>query len=307
MQNVHEGSGPTIPLIHQIQCVRREIGLRERNYPRWVSEDRMKQAKADDELAAMRAVLVNAPGAVGPAEPGTAAGGRGVMLFIGCDPGLSGAIGVIDAAGAFVDVRDLPTVALPGAGTVTRRLDGAQLVKLFASIIPADAEAICFYEDVQVWVPGSKGRGKAGRPADDGAEKSGPGASTMAAMYGTKMVLLAILDCFRSRIQVKPVPPQTWKAYFGLKKIKDPALSRSQVATAFKAASRARAVGLFPDADLRKSKFDGRAEALLLAAYARARWLSEQTLFDSPVAPTMTAPTAKQQKNAEIDASIPWS
>lgn len=41
----------------QIACVEREIGYRERCYPRWVQEGRMKQEKADAELAAMRAVL----------------------------------------------------------------------------------------------------------------------------------------------------------------------------------------------------------------------------------------------------------
>lgn len=46
-----------IPLAAQIACVEREIAMRERVYPRWVSEKRMPQKKADDEMAAMRAVL----------------------------------------------------------------------------------------------------------------------------------------------------------------------------------------------------------------------------------------------------------
>ncbi len=44
-------------LIEQIACVRREIAMRERVYPRWVAAEKMKQAKADEELATMRAVL----------------------------------------------------------------------------------------------------------------------------------------------------------------------------------------------------------------------------------------------------------
>ena len=40
----------------QIQCVRREIRMRERVYPGWVDMKRMTQAKADRELETMRAV-----------------------------------------------------------------------------------------------------------------------------------------------------------------------------------------------------------------------------------------------------------
>ncbi len=44
-------------LTDQIAAVRRELALRERVYPRWVDAGRMKQAKADTEIVAMRAVL----------------------------------------------------------------------------------------------------------------------------------------------------------------------------------------------------------------------------------------------------------
>lgn len=46
-----------VPIEHQVACVRREISMRERVYPRWVADHRMTQRKADEELAAMRAVL----------------------------------------------------------------------------------------------------------------------------------------------------------------------------------------------------------------------------------------------------------
>lgn len=46
-----------ISLADQIACVRREIGMRERVYPKWVAGGRMKQDAADREIAAMRAVL----------------------------------------------------------------------------------------------------------------------------------------------------------------------------------------------------------------------------------------------------------
>lgn len=46
-----------IPIEQQIQCVAREIKMRERCYPRWVKQGRMKGAEAQRELERMRAVL----------------------------------------------------------------------------------------------------------------------------------------------------------------------------------------------------------------------------------------------------------
>lgn len=44
-------------LVDQIACVRREIGMRERVYPRRVADGKMKPAAADRELETMCAVL----------------------------------------------------------------------------------------------------------------------------------------------------------------------------------------------------------------------------------------------------------
>ena len=46
-----------ISIERQIACVQRELGYRERVYARRVADGKMTQAKADDEIAAMRAVL----------------------------------------------------------------------------------------------------------------------------------------------------------------------------------------------------------------------------------------------------------
>lgn len=46
-----------ITLERQIKAVKREIHMRERVYPGWVKSGRLKQHEADDELAAMQAVL----------------------------------------------------------------------------------------------------------------------------------------------------------------------------------------------------------------------------------------------------------
>ncbi len=43
-------------LDEEIACVAREIAMREALYPRWVADAKMKQAKANHELALMKAV-----------------------------------------------------------------------------------------------------------------------------------------------------------------------------------------------------------------------------------------------------------
>jgi hypothetical protein len=55
--------GPRVmPIDEQIACVKREIEMRRRVYPRWVQEGKMKQAKADAEIEAMEAVLATLRG-----------------------------------------------------------------------------------------------------------------------------------------------------------------------------------------------------------------------------------------------------
>jgi hypothetical protein len=51
-----------ISITEQIACVRREIAMRERVYPKWVAAKRMKEDAADRELAVMRAVLATLEG-----------------------------------------------------------------------------------------------------------------------------------------------------------------------------------------------------------------------------------------------------
>jgi hypothetical protein len=46
------------PITHeqQIACVRRELAMRKNVYPAWIKNGRMKQEKADHEIAALQAV-----------------------------------------------------------------------------------------------------------------------------------------------------------------------------------------------------------------------------------------------------------
>lgn len=47
----------TVPIADQIACVKRELAMRRRVYPRWIADNRMSQAKADKEITAMEAVV----------------------------------------------------------------------------------------------------------------------------------------------------------------------------------------------------------------------------------------------------------
>ena len=47
----------TITLAEQIACVERELAMRRRAYPKWVTAKRMSQESADREITAMTAVL----------------------------------------------------------------------------------------------------------------------------------------------------------------------------------------------------------------------------------------------------------
>lgn len=51
-----------ISLDDQIASVAREIAMRERVYPRWVSAGKMKQATAEAEIERMKAVLATLKG-----------------------------------------------------------------------------------------------------------------------------------------------------------------------------------------------------------------------------------------------------
>jgi hypothetical protein len=58
--------------VNLIECVEREIRLRQRAYPHWVARGRMSQAKADAEISLMQEVLAflhaHAPKPVPPAQ-----------------------------------------------------------------------------------------------------------------------------------------------------------------------------------------------------------------------------------------------
>lgn len=60
----------TVALADQIACVRREIALRNKVYPRWIEKGRMHQTQADREIETMIAVLATLQDVQRQREPG---------------------------------------------------------------------------------------------------------------------------------------------------------------------------------------------------------------------------------------------
>lgn len=158
------------------------------------------------------------------------------MIVVGIDPGLTGAVAAVDSAGTYT-VEDMPTVPLPGAGLVRRRVDGLQLARLLRNMVPAGRSCIVVIEDVQAI--------------------GGSAVQTM----GSMMRSVGVVECAVEilRMPIKRANPRTWKKFFGL--------------SAEKGASLEVARTLFPlqAAALKRQKDHNRAEALLLAHYGRAR------------------------------------
>jgi len=150
-------------------------------------------------------------------------------MYIGVDPGLSGALAVLDHAGAFVGAYDTPVLTLRTSRGTRSEYDVPGMVALLAPYAGAGLHVVI--EESQA-MPGQGVRSM----------------FTTGYGYGLWLGILAALA-----IPYTPVRPVVWKKAFGLGKDKE--------------AARLKAQQIFPSADLRLRKHHGRAEALLLAHY----------------------------------------
>jgi crossover junction endodeoxyribonuclease RuvC len=150
-------------------------------------------------------------------------------LFLGIDPGLSGAIGILYADGTFHSVEDMPTV-LRGKGAVKREVDAAGLAHLLRPI--AGQIKMAMIEKVGAM------------PLQGSSSTFSLGFS-----YGSAVAVVAALG-----IPMQLIAPATWKKRAGLTRDKEHA--------------RATAIRLWPAAPLTRKKDADRAEALLMAKHA---------------------------------------
>jgi len=156
------------------------------------------------------------------------------LIAIGIDPGLTGAIAFIGPNSCAVE--DLPTSELPGNGLVRRKINGVALAHLIRRHVPADQKTVVFCEAI-----GNVG-GKDNRTMAQGA--------LLRALGAIETV------CEILRMPPEMVYPQTWKRFYGLDADKRKGLERARL--------------LYPAAPLKLAKHHNRAEAVLIAHYARS-------------------------------------
>ena len=151
-----------------------------------------------------------------------------MSIFIGIDPGLSGACATISADGPHV--LDTPTIQ-----TEKKREYDVKQMWLMLDHLPQEGQCFAVLESVHAF--------------------PGQGVTSMFRIgYGLGL-WVALLTA--TQIPFELVAPQTWKKAM----LKDGGKD--------KAASLVKARQLFPTVDLSRVKDEGKAEALLMAAYAQ--------------------------------------
>jgi crossover junction endodeoxyribonuclease RuvC len=151
--------------------------------------------------------------------------------MIGIDPGLDGAIAFLDSAGGIVSIKDMPTVTVMRGKKQKRELDLYNLAALLRRI--GDRQAT----------------------VERVGAMPGQGVTSMFSFGQTYGGILGVLAALG--IAVSHVQPAVWRKTMCVRGGKD--------------ASRLRASELWPDAVglWPLKKHDGRAEAVLIAAYGR--------------------------------------
>lgn len=162
------------------------------------------------------------------------------MIVIGIDPGLTGAVAVMDEQGVRA-VFDIPTMPVPGAGPkalVKNKVDGRALCKLILKHCPASGnKPHVFIEKVNTM---------------GGANNA---VQTQGSLMRSLGAIESVVECLNYPIE--QVAPQTWKKRFGIGSDKAKALDT------------ARSLHQEVAHDLKRVKDHNRAEAVLLAHWGR--------------------------------------
>ena len=166
------------------------------------------------------------------------------MIYCGVDPGLTGAICVLDSETKEASFVDTPVVEVRVGKKMKHQQDVYAIVRIL--------NAICDGKDVMVVI--EKVNAMPGTGADGERQSMGAtSAFNFGLGYGEWLGILAALE-----IPHQQVSPRTWKT------LMMPDMGKE------KDASRVKAMQLFPKTakDLTRKKDHGRADALLIAAWA---------------------------------------
>lgn len=172
------------------------------------------------------------------------------MIFLGVDIGVTGAIAAIDGRGSVV-VYDIPVIVRERSKAMVKRsVDPRGLMELVRLCVRPEMACTAVIEDVHPMT------GSLNSPQATGS------------LMHSRGVIEAVLAI--ARVPVKVVAPQRWKRAFGL-------------IGAGKDAGRFMAMELFSCTanNLQRKKHHNRADALLLAEYARRVEYGVEQIKDS--------------------------
>lgn len=162
---------------------------------------------------------------------------------IGIDPGLTGALAMIGPDGLEA-VADIPTCVKGTIAKVRNEVNGAGLSQLLREWVNGHADEVLIVIERVSSMPGQ-------------------GVATMMSLGDT-------VGCIRGVVQARGYPlcwtePQTWKKALRLTAPK--CENKNERQRMAKELVRARAVQLYPQAELARKKDHNRAEAILIARY----------------------------------------
>lgn len=159
-----------------------------------------------------------------------------MKYYLGIDPGLTGAAALMDANGGLVGVFDLPVIR-----------DGALAwiwpVELCRELSELVTKADANYDSIDVWIERVSAMPKQGVASS----------FNFGVSFGS---ILGILMT-RAAMPINFVTASKWKRDLALSKDKHASLDKARL--------------LYPTAELHLAKHDGRAEAILIAHWARTQ------------------------------------
>lgn len=163
------------------------------------------------------------------------------MVYIGIDPGLSGALAVLDSETKDISFVDTPVLEIRVGKKVKHQQDAYAISSLLRALT-SDKDVMVTIEKVNAMPD-----------VGTGAKMGSTSAFNFGLGFGMWLGILAALE-----IPHQQVHPTTWKAVMMRDSTKD------------KDASRVKAMQLYPKSarDLTRKKDHGRADALLMAAWA---------------------------------------
>lgn len=159
-------------------------------------------------------------------------------IFVGVDPGLTGAIGIIDQDSRPIGVIDVRTRQRTKNSAIKREFDARATADQVTDRLVNYVEHQWFGAiEMPFTIPGGNIMG----------------AASLFQTYGGLMAMMAMME-----VDVDTIRPAEWKKGFGLTKSKDYSIEVARQ--------------LWPTVNLSMKKHHNQAEALLIAEFARLTW-----------------------------------